>query len=447
LFIILGFIIFWLNFTIFYYFLLFFNSLNNNFVWNSFMCPLNYEFVFSTESVCLVKFSPDLFGIILFLLAVFVAFISFLTMDTRFFYKNMKYIIICYLLLFFIYLYSVCTDIFFLFFCYEGLLFPSFWLVYILSPNRRAVQSALYFLLWTQLGSLLVLFFIAYIFEQYGAYFFSDLLNIKFSNIESWLLYIILFIGFGLKVPVWPFHFWLTKTHVEAPTGFSIFLSGFLVKSAIYGFYKLNVFLGTEINTIMSATTVILGVIDSSFKMWGQTDLKKLVAYGTIQEMNIIFLTFCYGDSLAVVGGIIFCVTHAILSALFFYLVDCIYRRHKTRLIAELQGLFHINPILGISVFLGCVFYSGLPGTLKFLCELYIFSGFFDIASMSTLTLIISANLFGILGFCKCWFNIVFGLNVGLQNTMTVDLSSREVLLIFFCFLKLVTGCFITMWF
>ena len=170
----------------------------------------------------------------------------------------------------------------------------------------------------------------------------------------------------------------------------------------MYGFYKLNTFLGFEINTSLATTIVTLGILDSSFKMWGQTDLKKLVAYGTVQEMNIIFLSFCYGDSLAVLGGIFFCITHAFLSTLFFFIVDCIYRRYKTRLVAELQGLLHINPILGASIFLSCVFYSGLPGTLKFLCELYIFSGLLELTPISLLILAISANFFGILGFCKC---------------------------------------------
>jgi formate hydrogenlyase subunit 3/multisubunit Na+/H+ antiporter MnhD subunit len=85
----------------------------------------------------------------------------------------------------------------------------------------------------------------------------------------------------------------LTKTHVEAPSGFSIYLSGFLVKSALYGFYKLTNILCGDFDTSIFITITMIGVIDASLKMWGQTDLKKLVAYGTIQEMNLIFLVFC----------------------------------------------------------------------------------------------------------------------------------------------------------
>lgn len=72
-----------------------------------------------------------------------------------------------------------------------------------------------------------------------------------------------------------------------------MYLSGFLVKTALYGFYKIINILSSEFSGVMFTTLCIIGVIDSSLKMWGQTDLKKLVAYGTVQEMNIIYLTFC----------------------------------------------------------------------------------------------------------------------------------------------------------
>jgi formate hydrogenlyase subunit 3/multisubunit Na+/H+ antiporter MnhD subunit len=72
-----------------------------------------------------------------------------------------------------------------------------------------------------------------------------------------------------------------------------MYLSGFLVKTALFGFYKIINLLGNEINSVFFSSICIIGIIDSSLKMWGQTDIKKLVAYGTIQEMNIIYLTFC----------------------------------------------------------------------------------------------------------------------------------------------------------
>lgn len=149
--------------------------------------------------------------------------------------------------------------------------------------------------------------------------------------------------------------------------------------------------------------------------------------------MNIIFLTFCYGDSVLVFGGILFCLTHALLSALFFYLVDSIFRRYKTRSVVELQGVMHITPNLGMFIFLGCVLYSGLPGTLKFICEVYIFSGLLDNSPITTILVLYAANFVGIIGFCKCWFNVVFGLNIKFQRNNILDLSSREILIKLTC--------------
>jgi len=225
----------------------------------------------------------------------------------------------------------------------------------------------------------------------------------------------------------------LTKTHVEAPTGFSIFLSGFLVKSAIYGFYRLTGVLGGHTEIVFSSVICFLGVLDASIKMWHQSDLKKLVAYGTVQEMNLIYLMFCFGDSVFVIGGIFFCITHAFLSGLFFYLVDCVHRRYMTRSIAEISGVLHTTPNLGLCILLGLILYSGFPGTLKFVSELYVFTSLFEGFTLSLILLIYGANFLGILGFSKCWFNVVFGATVIDGGDIPDDLTNKEFLIIFLC--------------
>jgi len=117
--------------------------------------------------------------------------------------------------------------------------------------------------------------------------------------------------------------------------------------------------------------------------------------------MGLIYLTLCFGDSTAIVGGFIFSVTHAFLSSIFFFLVDTISRRFYTRNIVEINGILHLTPNLGIVILLSCIFYSGLPGTLKFISEIYIFSGLLDITPLSTIIVLFVANFFGLLGFSK----------------------------------------------
>lgn len=411
------------------------NYLSNMYLYSSdvFFQP-NYIFFKSLSFYFLnYKFSIEFFGYIFILLAYLVGVISFLCLDSQFYWKNMKFIFICNFLVLVIYFFTVCSDFLLFFIFYESLLIPSFLFVYYTSQYRRGVQASLYFLIWTQIGSFLVLCAMTYMTVCTGSTSFNAARFFVFTSNEVWVLYFLLFMGFGFKIPVWPFHYWLTKTHVEAPAGFSIFLSGFLVKSAVYGFYRLSNLLGGDIDTTFFSVLPILGVLDSSLKMWGQIDLKKLVAYCTIQEMSLLYLVFIWGDTLCFIGGILLCITHSLLSSLMFFLVDCIQRRYKTRLVTELSGIIHTTPNLGISLILMVVLYSGIPGSLKFSSEVYIYSGLLENSPASSIILLFGSNLLGLLGFSKCWFNVIFGLNLKNQKKPPIDLTFKELLIIFIC--------------
>lgn len=384
-----------------------------------------------------LNLTMDYFGLIFCILACLVGFLSFLALDSRLYWKNIRFLIMCNVLCFIIFLFVTTTDILLLLFFYESLLIPSFLFVYFVSPYKRAIQASLYFLIWTQLGSVFVLIAISVIFYLTNTSSILNLQTFVFTQVEIKCLYSLLFFGFGFKIPIWPFHHWLTKTHVEAPAGFSMFLSGFLVKSALYGFYKLSNILGGELNTTIFSVFLVMGVLDASFKMWGQTDLKKLVAFGTIQEMNLIFLAFCWGDSNLIWGGILFSLTHALLSSLLFYTVDCVQRRFHTRSLIEISGLLLTTPSLGIVIFINCILYSGLPGTLKFLSEIYIYSNLLECAPLILLSLLLGSNWLGLLGFCKCWFNSLYGMTSNNQKYLTVDLTLKESILIGFCYFGL----------
>ncbi len=411
-----------------YYFYNYYSFINNYYIFN---CYSVIPSIFIKLWFCWFEFSIDFFGIILLFLGYFVGILSLLALDNRIFWKNIKYLFSLNIFVLVVYFYVFSTDLLLFFLFYEFLLIPSFLIVYYISPSRRAIQASLYFLIWTQIGSFLVLVVIAYLVSVVGSSSFNDIKLYNFSYNESYVIYLLLFLGFGFKVPLWPFHYWLTKTHVEAPAGFSMYLSGFLVKSAVYGFYKISNLLGNDINTTLFSTICIVGVVDASLKMWGQTDLKKLVAYGTIQEMNLIFLTFCWGDTNAIIGGILFSATHGALSALMFFIVDCIQRRFNSRSVTELSGILQITPALGISIIVMCVLYAGLPGTLKFTCEFYIFCGLFEITPTLTLFLFFIANVLGLIGFSKCWFDAVFGMNLKNHKLAPFDLNIKELYIIY----------------
>jgi len=377
--------------------------------------------------------SFDVWGFLLILICYVVGSFSIMVLEKVFFEKNNLDIFLIFFISLVINIYSYTNNLMVFFLAYEAMLIPSFFLVYFCSSYKRNVQAAQYFLIWTQAGSFLVLVGVVIVFNLSGSSLLFDIKLFMFSYDEAWYVYFLIFFGFGFKVPVWPFHYWITKTHVEAPAGFSIFLSGFLVKTAVYGFYKISNLISTEIDTIFFLLFPILGLVDSSMKMWGQLDIKKLIAYGTIQEMNLIYLIFVLGDSFNCLGGFILCVTHALLSSLMFFLVDCVQIRYNSRLVTDVNGIMTVYPNLGLSILIMIVFYSGLPGTIKFLSEFYIFSNLFELFPLTFLIVIISSNFFGLIGFSKCWFNIIFGLKLNKHIKYTTDLNFKEVFIIFIC--------------
>jgi NADH:ubiquinone oxidoreductase subunit 4 (subunit M) len=84
-----------------------------------------------------------------------------------------------------------------------------------------------------------------------------------------------------------------------------------------------------------------------------------------------------------------------------FFIVDCVYRRYHTRSITEINGILHITPNLGIAILIMCIFFAGLPGTIKFISEFYVFSGFFEITPVGCFLLMFTANVVGLIGFSK----------------------------------------------
>jgi NADH-quinone oxidoreductase subunit M len=129
-----------------------------------------------------------------------------------------------------------------------------------------------------------------------------------------------------------------------------------------------------------------------------------------------------------------FCITHSFLSALLFYLVDCIQRRYRARNIVQINGLLNTNPNLATVILFTCVVYMGLPGTTKFVTEFYILSGLIESTPYTIVLLVFSINYIGAIGFCKAWFNVVFGMSSDKHLAVQGDLSLKEILIILFCF-------------
>jgi NADH-quinone oxidoreductase subunit M len=376
--------------------------------------------------------SLDLFGAALILLAYIVGFLSLFNFNDKVFWVNLNQSLLFNYFIVIVIMFACCDNTYLFFILYELLLLPSFIIVYYNSPNKKGIQASLYFLIWTQLGSLLVFLVIMYMVNVSGVSTIDQLRNFTFSSEEVFYLQLVLFLGFGFKIPIWPFHYWLTKTHVEAPGSFSMYLSGFLVKTALFGLYKLFLALNFPSSNIILLAVASVGVIDASLKMWTQVDLKKLVAFCTIQEMNLIVMCFLFGYSPIVSVGIIFCFMHAILSSLMFFLVDCVQRRFQSRQTAEVTGLIHSTPNLGLSVIFMVLMYLAIPGTLKFSCEFMLFCYISDISFILFFLVLVSASTIAPVAFAKIWYGCVFGAPKHKALSYN-DLSHKEITIVLLC--------------
>lgn len=322
------------------------------------------------------------------------------------------------------------TDSLILFFLsYEMLLIPSFFILYRFAKTRRCIEAAYLMFFWTQFGALFLIFSFLYLFFICETSSFTLITNFQFSNFEINFLFICWIIGFGVKLPIWPFYGWLPKAHVEASTNFSIFLSGVLVKFAFFGLLKCLITLQMEPTFYFIYPFLVIGIVDAVFKLFYQIDLKKLVAYSTVVEMHWLTICVISGQSCLMLASFCMLISHALLSTNSFLLVDAINRRFKTRLITEINGVNFLCPKLFLVSLLNCLVFLGFPGSIFFIAEFLFFSFFFDLFPILCLFLIILLYLLGPTFFFKNWINVLFGLSLNIFKKIPLDLTSKEFII------------------
>ena len=318
-----------------------------------------------------------------------------------------------------------------MFLFFEFIFLPSLYFVYVLGYSKKVEKTIKYLLIWTLTGSFISLITISYLYSISKNLNFEYLRYLKFSNIEIYLLFFGFFLGFGIKIPLWPFHYWLTKVHVEAPTGFSIFLSGFLVKTALYCLIILINLFKTKITILITLTIIIWGAIDASIRMWTATDIKRLIAFATIQEMNLIlmFAVFTNYSQYQVLNS--FILIHGLLSALFFFLIDQIQKRYQTRNINYLGGLSTKVNILIFIIWLSLLIFRGFPLFAKFIIEWEILVLLYENFNILGIFIFFFISFFGVIGFFRIWFIILYGQPTK-QLKQTIDILKIDKIIAFF---------------
>ena len=271
--------------------------------------------------------------------------------------------------------------LFFVFF--EVTLVPMYLLIGIWGSGNR-VYAAVKFVLYTALGSALLLAGIVWLAvvgaDQVGAVTFDyrALLGLELSrDVQMWL-FLAFGIAFAIKVPLFPFHTWLPDAHTEAPTAASVLLAGVLLKLGTYGFVRFNLTLFPEATVELApwlAGLGVVGIIYGAVVAIVQPDVKRLVAYSSVSHLGFIVLGTFALTSQGLQGGIIQMVNHGLTTGALFLLVGMIYDRRHTRQIADYGGLAKVMPIYA-GLFLFTAFASiGLPGLNGFIGEFKILLG------------------------------------------------------------------------
>ncbi len=282
------------------------------------------------------------------------------------------------------------TDLFLFFLFWELELIPMFLIIGIWGGARRE-YAAFKFILFTVLGSAFMLvgilmlnFFgprsfglaetLAFDYGRYGTPFVA-------------FLFALLFVGFAVKVPIWPFHTWLPDAHVEAPTAGSVMLAGILLKMGGYGLLRLCLFILPDGAYFWQGTLVTLAVINAVYGAYvalAQTDLKKMIANSSISHMGYVVLGIAAGTQVGLQGALLVMLAHGLYSGLLFSMVGLVYERTHTREVGEMGGLAQRMPFIATLFFFAGLASLGLPGLAGFVAEFTTFSGAFPVYPVAT---------------------------------------------------------------
>jgi NADH-quinone oxidoreductase subunit M len=288
---------------------------------------------------------------------------------------------------------------------YEMSLIPAFLLIKIWGGENRD-RAATKFFLYTFLGSVAMLLGFLGIYLARGSFDFATLASLGKDGLLTgklaWLAFGGIFLGLAVKVPLFPFHTWLPDAYESAPTGVSMVLTGLLSKMGVYGFVRLLLPLfPNEIRIIgpWLMALAICSIVFAPLAAWAQSDLKRMVAYLSVNHLGYCMLgLFAVAassvgaaiDTQTALGGVFMQIfNHGITAAALFYLVGLLEQRRGLRGIRDFGGLMQRTPILCGWMSVAMFSSLGLPGLNGFIGEFLIFKGSFAITASFTAVAVI----------------------------------------------------------
>lgn len=323
---------------------------------------------------------------------------------------------------------------------YELLLLPTTYVIDSYAKTTRGHEASKSMFIWTQCGAVILFIILGILFGN-STIFITAYTSFGYSNSLTNVLMLALLIGFGTKMPIYPFYNWLPEAHTETPTSFSIILSGISIKFAFIGYFRFIYWIGVNDIYWILFVIILVGLFNALFKIDSESDIKRIVAYQTIVEIHIS-VAFALLDPITFLSLISYLlVTHAWISTLSFIIVDFISKRYHTRNIEHLYGILASSPNLIKLLFIIVFIFGALPGTMAFSLEVLV-------------QVLISSQPFGILLIIlvqfilvtwskNIWWSLWGGDVLRTAYKIPFNLTTEELLLILIILTYLVQPIFI----
>jgi NADH-quinone oxidoreductase subunit M len=321
--------------------------------------------------------------------------------------------------------------LFFLF--WEVMLVPMYFLIGIWGSANR-LYSAIKFFLYTLVGSVVMLLGILALYFYYhsttGVYTFdvTQFHRMTMPYNLQWWIFLAFFLGFAIKVPMFPFHTWLPDAHTDAPTAGSVILAAVLLKMGTYGFLRFSLPILPEASrhfVPMIVVLSIIGIVYGALVALAQKDWKRLVAYSSVSHMALVMLGIFALNPVGITGSIFQQLNHGISTGALFLLVGVVYERRHTREISEYGGLSKVMPVYAAIFLIMTMSSIGLPTLNGFIGEFLILQGVF-VASKVWAAFAASGVVLGAAYMLYLYQRTMFGKVENPKNEQLLDLSHRE---------------------
>ena len=334
----------------------------------------------------------------------------------------------------------VSLDFFLFYVFWEVMLVPMYFLIGIWGSGRK-LYAAIKFFLYTLLGSVLLLLGILAMYfyhgKMTGVYTFDIRLLQAMGAWAEWFdlqywIWLAFFVGFAIKVPMFPFHTWLPDAHTEAPTAGSVILAGVLLKMGTYGFLRFSLPMMPDATKYFLPFAVglsIIGIIYGAMVALVQKDWKRLVAFSSVSHLGFVMLGVFALNYQGLTGGVLQMINHGLSTGALFLIVGLVYERRHTRLIADYGGLWKVMPIFAVFFMVAMLSSIGMPGIPGngFVGEFTILMGAF-LVNKWWAVLAVTGIVLGAAYMLWLYQRTIFGKIDNPENEKLLDLNFREVM-------------------